>query len=116
MKKIFVVTAILLSAISINAREYEWYKTIKNVKGVVQKVMDDTWVIVPEGSGGNRYYSEQLPDEYKKDSLHVTFSGMVGKIPPNVRMVGTPLKLQKISVSKKEMKKFGLKERCYCTK
>ncbi|MBL0309185.1 MAG: hypothetical protein IPP77_05770 [Bacteroidetes bacterium] len=93
---------------------FEWIRKINGVKGKVTMLeFEQTWIIIPDENPNGRYFSNQLPDEYKKEGLKVSFCGMVGKIPPNVRLLATPLKLSCICISKKEKKKFGLNSRKY---
>ena len=97
---------------------FEYEKTLKkNVKATI-KVMNngELFVIVPDNNANMRYITEQLPAEYKKDGLKVTYSGWDGIIPPNFRMMGKPLKLKSICVTKTEKKKNGLKKACYTFK
>src|SRR5690242_16070486 len=105
-------------AVSFLAQSQDWPyaidRTIKNEKGTVKFLENqDIVVIQPDNNPNGRYISQQLPEEYRKDGLKVTFSGDVGKIPPNFRMVGTPLRLKSIWVSCAEQKKFKIKKRKY---
>lgn len=118
MKKLQItVAALLLAALSFAQMDFEWERKLDNVKGTV-KVLEngETWTIVPADNPNGRYISQQLPEEFKKDGLKVTFFGWEGKIPPNVRMMGTPLKLSKIIISKADKKALNLKKTCYCFK
>lgn len=93
---------------------YEIDYMVTNEKGTVKFLENqEIVVIVPDKNPTGRYISNQLPEEYRKDGLKVTYSGDVGKIPPNFRMLGTPLRLKCICVSSKEQKKFKLKKRKY---
>lgn len=115
MKKLITVTLWLCSVLVAHAQnDFEWEKAVRNVKATV-KVLEDkeTFVLVPEAESNKRYISAQLPAEYKKDGLQVTYNGMIGKIPPHVRMLGTPLKITKIWISRTEKKKHNLSNRCY---
>lgn len=108
------IIAVLLVSTSFAQTDFEWEREIKNEKGKVTVLANgETWVIVPDNNPNGRYISQQLPDEFKKDGLPVIYSGWVGKIPPNVRMLGTPLKLKSIKVSGADKKKFKLSKRCY---
>lgn len=111
------LTVIIAFATSAQGLDFEWEKEIKNVKATV-KVMSngELYVLVPEGNENMRYVSQQLPEEYKKDGLKVTFTGWEGKIPPNVRLMGKPLKLKTICVTKAERKKFKLRKSKYSFK
>ncbi|MBK7147424.1 MAG: hypothetical protein IPH78_01065 [Bacteroidetes bacterium] len=112
-----MLSALLLAVVCFAQGDFEWERKIDNVKGKVSLLTNgETWVLVPADNPNGRYISQQLPEEYKKDGLAVVFSGWVGKIPPHVRMMGTPLKLTKISVSRADKKKFKLKKSCYSFK
>ena len=64
--------------------------------GTIRLISGDVYGIVPDADTGTRYLPDSLADEFKKDGLRVVFSGKVGEIPPNVRMMGTPLTLTAI--------------------
>lgn len=116
MKKCLVLFCFLGLALAAFSQgdDYEWIRKIKNAKGHVTMLeFDSLWIIVPEDNSSGRYFSKQLPDELKKEGLKISFCGMVGKIPPNVRMIATPLKLTCVCIKKSEQKKFGLKKRSY---
>lgn len=118
MNKIFFSIAILLLALSTGlaqGTDFEYEKTpIKNVKATIKVLNNgELFVIVPDNNENMRYISLQLPEEYKKDGLKVKFTGWEGKIPPNVRMMGKPLKLKSICVTKAEQKKYKLKKAKY---
>jgi len=107
---------IILTGMTQNT-DFSWEKEIKNVKATVQVMSNgELFVIVPDSNSNMRYISQQLPEEYKKDGLKVTFTGWEGKIPPNVRMMGKPLKLTCICTTKSEQQKFKLKKRKYSFK
>ncbi len=118
-KNLVFAAAFLFFVLVIQAQglDFSWEKKIKNVKATV-KVLEngELFVIVPDSNANIRYISQQLPEEFKKDGLKVTFTGWEGKIPPNVRMMGKPLKLECICVTKSEQQKFKLKKRSYTFK
>jgi hypothetical protein len=113
MKYVMLICGLVLASCAVQAQDFEWYKTIKNVKGSIKVLSEDLVVIITDADPNERYISRQLPDSLKKDGLKVTFTGEVGKIPPNFRMAGTPLKLHSIKVSCAEAKKYGLKVKKY---
>ena len=114
MKRIFVLSLLVHFALATTAQDFVYDKPVANVKATI-KILEDkeTAVIVPDNNATMRYISMQLPAEYKRDGLKVTFTGVEGKIPPNVRMMGKPLKITSICVSKSEAKKYKLKKRKY---
>lgn len=119
MKRIALIALIAFVAFTTQAQvtDFEWHKKVNKVKATIKFLEDkETAVIVPDGSSSMRYISAQLPGEYKKDGLKVTYSGWLGKIPPNVRMMGSPLKITKICISKAEAKKYDIKKTSYTFK
>jgi hypothetical protein len=111
--KYSVLILFLVSFSVLNAQDFEWYKTIKNQKGYVKVLSEEAVVIVPAANENERYFSAQLPNEFKKDGLKVTFAGKVGKIPPHMRLIGTPLKLTSICIKKAVAKQYNLPKRSY---
>jgi|GEM_PF-2691029 hypothetical protein len=65
-------------------------------QGTIKKLGSVGFVIVTQ-QPGTRYAPSKLAKEFQQDQLEVVFSGEVGKIPPNVRLIGTPLKLTAIA-------------------
>lgn len=119
MKKLIAIVSGMFFVFTTNAQDWSfgYDRTITNVNGVIHFLNNNELVvIIPDDNPNQRYIASNLPEEYKKDGLHVTMSGDVGKIPPNVRMMGTPLKLKCICISKAEQKKFKLKKRKYSFK
>jgi hypothetical protein len=70
-------------------------KSVKDAKGTVHRLSPTSrfYVIVPDDDESQRFYPSNLPASFRKDGLRVRFSGTIGEIPANVRMVGTPLEL-----------------------
>lgn len=65
-------------------------------RGTVRQISGDVYGLEPDSDPGTRYLPETLPAEFKQEGLRVIFSGTVGEIPPNVRMMGTPFTLTDI--------------------
>ncbi len=104
-------TAQLVSA---QTDSWEWIREVNQVKAKMKLLENkETWVIIPDDNQNMRYMSQQLPEEYQKDGLAITFNGWIAKIPPNVRMLATPLKLTKVWVSCSDKKKYKLKKGKY---
>lgn len=116
--KSLLVSLLLLVSVNIFAQDdWEWEREVSNVKAkVVLLENGETWVIVPNNNENMRYISRQLPEEYKKNGLAITFNGWIGKIPAHVRMLGTPLKLTKVWVGCADKKKHKLKKCKYTFK
>lgn len=120
MKRIYAAITLLLCTVFVSAQaddQWEWERQVSNVKAKVSKTEGgELWIIMPDDNPNTRYISQQLPEEYKKEGLAITFNGWIGKIPPHVRMMGTPLKLTKVWVTCAEKKKHGLKKSKYVFK
>ena len=71
------------------AFSYERSDSIKNVRCKVDKVAD-LYVLTPLDQPNKRYAAANLDNKYKAIGLTVTVSGVVGKPPINVRMIGIP--------------------------
>lgn len=56
------------------------------------------FTLVPDDNDSQRYMPRNLDLKYRKEGLKVVVSGNVFAIPPNVRMIGTPLEITKIEV------------------
>jgi hypothetical protein len=72
-----------------------------NHTGVVKQMSSDAFIIISDYiyQGQNEHFAPtNLPDSFKTDGLRVLFSGKRGEIPPNVRMMGTPLTLSSIEI------------------
>lgn len=69
---------------------------LREVSATVQQVGQFGWGLVPDAEPGTRYAVEELPEELREDGLEVVFSGVLGEIPANVRLWGTPLELTSI--------------------
>lgn len=112
-----VVTFLLLTLLGLQTHaqhDFEWNRTVKMQKGVVKLMADEgVALIVPQANPNMRYISRELPDDWKKEGLPIQFAGLAGKIPPYIRMLGTPLKLSDLSVKFRYKKQFGLKKRKY---
>jgi hypothetical protein len=64
--------------------------------GVVRKVGDFGYGLVPDRDPGTRYAPSNLPEELKKDGLRVAWTGQETEPPAGVRMWGTPYRIEKI--------------------
>ncbi len=114
MKHWTVIALLFPFCFFLNAQEsdFKWEKDLIKGKGKVTVLEDkETWIIIPDNNPNGRFISQQLPEEFKKEGLKISFSGWRGIIPPNFRMLGTPLKLKCICITKSEQEKFGLKKR-----
>ena len=100
--KIYFVLFVLICFFEVNLEEKGLSEPIdefvSHAKGTVKKLspQSDWYVIVPDYNPELRFLPTDLPDAYMINGLRVVFSGKVGEIPPNARLVGTPLELTKI--------------------
>jgi hypothetical protein len=71
---------------------------IINERGTIQQLSaNQQWyIIAPDFDPTTRFLPSNLPDEFKRDGIRIIFSGEIGEIPPNVRLIGTPLHLKAI--------------------
>ena len=63
------------------------------------KLIADVYILevtIDNQNNITRYIPAILPESFKKEGTIVMISGTIGKIPPNVRMMGTPLTLESI--------------------
>lgn len=118
--KNLLIALLMLSVVSVTyAQEWNFEddKPVSNLKATVQFLNNgEMAVLIPDNNSAGRYISEQLPKEYRVEGLKVTINGYTGKIPPNVRMMGTPLRITKIWISKAEKKKHKLSKCKYTFK
>lgn len=84
-------------------------ETIAGKKGIISKV--GTEFIIKTKDGKHYAPGNSLELKYRKVGLQVIVSGEVGEIPPNVRMVGTPLKITSIKTVSGGRSKFKKKRR-----
>ena len=69
---------------------------LTDVLGTIQQVANNPkwFVIVPDFDTSIRYLPSNLPPELRQNGIRVQFSGRIGEIPPNVRLIGIPLDLR----------------------
>jgi len=76
---------------------------LSGAKGVVLKMGNDPDVFIIQVDNGRNtstnYLPVILPADFKKEGIAVSISGAIGKIPSNVRLMGTPLTIHEISLS-----------------
>jgi hypothetical protein len=66
---------------------------LKNVSGKIITI-NDTYLIEQNEQGDtHRYFDPNMPNDFKKENMMVTFSGIIGKPAANVRLMGTPFKI-----------------------
>ncbi len=81
----------------LNNFNFDWSNTTKQLQGVVQKRGGNLFIIK---TSAGQYAPQNLPALYQKDGMKVVVTGQTAPPPPNVRMAGTPLKIETIGVNK----------------
>jgi hypothetical protein len=104
----FVLMVLTTIAVSAQQSGFNYNIKVKSTKGIVKKLNADMTVIELAGNANKRYVASNLPEDFNKDGLHVTFCGLESLIPPYMRMIGTPIQLKIIQVTGKEKKLFKL--------
>lgn len=101
MKKLYTLIFVLFALVAAGSGQSVAFDSIgvqPMTIGVVT-VKADTWVIRVERPGGyDDYWPVNLPESYAIPGQEVVFTGARGRVPMNVRMVGTPVKLDMIRV------------------
>lgn len=72
-------------------------KNIMNKRGTIKLLIQEPalFVIIPDSLTGIRFISDSIPDQFRIDGCRIIFSGVIGEIPPNQRLPGTPLRISK---------------------
>ena len=60
------------------------------------EMLNNAYFLVEVADESRRYAPLNLEESFKKEGLQVKVSGVVGKVPPNVRMIGTPFMVRTI--------------------
>jgi hypothetical protein len=69
---------------------------IQSARGVITLIADTYVIVVTEEGNTTRYLPAMLPKQFQVADKVVVFSGELGKIPANVRLMGTPITLDTI--------------------
>ena len=117
MKRIFSFGLMLFFSAMVYAQgtadfPYEKVRDMVQEKLTVKDLGNESFVLITPGDDTKRFFASNLPDVYKKDGLMLICSGIVGKVPPNYRMIGTPLKLKAVKVGK-NYKKYKIKVKSF---
>lgn len=64
---------------------------------VTIKQMGSSFVLEPMGTTGKRYLPVNLSTRYRINGAEAMVTGIIGRIPPNMRLMGTPLEIKHIS-------------------
>jgi hypothetical protein len=117
MKKILSFALMLFFSAMVYAQgtpdfPYEKVRDMNQEKLTVKDLGNESFVLMTPGDDTKRFFATNLPDIYKKDGLMLVCSGIIGKVPPNFRMIGTPLKLTTVKVGK-NYKKYKIKVKSF---
>jgi hypothetical protein len=119
MRSIKAIVVVMLVVVAVKLQAQTTFQKVKSVKGIkvhVQALNATQMVVIRDDQPNQRYVATDLPEELRKDGLHLSLDGDIGAIPPNVRMIGTPFRMTCIRVSAAEQKKYKLAKRKYCLK
>ena len=92
---ILLVFSIFLTSCSTKHNPSEAGDELMNELGTIQQLSSNPqwYIIVPDFDPTTRFLPSNLPASLRKDGIRVMFSGKIGEIPANVRLIGTPLDL-----------------------
>lgn len=114
MKYIIIIVSMLigLSAFSQTKFDFSEKNEVLKVKATVKKIDETSYMLVPNENDGKRYAAVNLPEEFKVDGLKIKFSGLKGKAPKFIKMMGFPFYLYEIKALR-GYKKKGVKQKKY---
>lgn len=112
MCNLIILLCCLLSLNGVAQVNFEKVGEKKNMHVTVKVLGPELVVVVPDDNS-TRFSAGTLPKELQQDGLQLTVSGDIGKIPPNVRMIGTPFRITKICLTKAMQQQYKLKKRKY---
>ena len=72
-------------------------RRIKNQDAEILKIGENYLLSIPPGT--RRYNPCEVPEDFQTEGLKVTFTGLQLEIFPNERLMGTPLRLEDISLT-----------------
>jgi hypothetical protein len=100
MKTLYTFLFLILGFGAASAQSYVFDSVgVKSIEIGTVVIKNDTWVIKVDKANFTQYYLPvNLPEKYCINNQEVVFEGAIGRIPTNVKMVGTPLKLSMIRV------------------
>jgi hypothetical protein len=94
-----IVAGALVLACSAERRD-EPDAILRDVDATVRRVPvdSDNFVLIPDGEPDVYYIPNELPLAFREDGLRVRFDAERDAIPPNVRLMGPPIRLLRIRV------------------
>jgi hypothetical protein len=102
MKRKLLLTLLIFSTFlptcTTRGNAYEAGDELVNERGTIQQLSANPqwYIIVPDFDPTTRFLPSNLPTGLRKDGIKVLFSGKVGEIPANARLIGIPLDLKRI--------------------
>lgn len=93
-----VIIILVLLCVFIREINSQDVKNLLNHRGTIKLLISDPalFVIVPDSLNDIRFLPDSIPDQFRIDGCRIIFSGIIGEIPTNQRLPGTPLKISKI--------------------
>jgi hypothetical protein len=94
----FVVVVVVLLLVYISEINSQDVKNIMNHSGTIKLLIQEPalFIIIPDSLTDIRFLPDSIPDQFKIDGCRIIFSGIIGEIPANQRLPGTPLRITKI--------------------
>ncbi len=83
-------TAIIAQKATVDSVGY-----VSNTRCIVSKVAD-IYVLTPDNNPTQRFAPVNMETLYKKEGAAVMVSGVIGAVPPNARLMGTPFEIRSI--------------------
>ena len=82
--------------------EVEYVGEVKNATGTISRQTTEPFVIFADketvtGTSRTVFQPTNLPEAFRQDGMRVVFSGRLEKIDANIRMFGSPLRIDRIS-------------------
>lgn len=98
MKNLYILFLLFIGGFSVSAQTIQFDSIgVKSMEIGTVIIKNDTWVIKVEKPGVTQYYLPvNLPEQYCINNQDIVFEGAIGRIPVNVRLIGTPLKLSMV--------------------
>lgn len=93
------VITVLFLLLLINESSPQEEKIILNQSAAIKLLIKDPalFVIIPDSLTDIRFLPDSIPDQFKIDGCRIIFSGIIGEVPANQRLPGTPLRITKIN-------------------
>jgi len=103
LKSLFTTLLLLIATLlqmSITAQaQIDSVGFLPKTAATIVQIRPDIFGIVPNDNTGQRFIAKNLPARLQAADTQVLVSGIIGRIPPNVRMMGTPFQIKTIELN-----------------